>query len=134
VDAAGNVQENTWAFYPLFPSLGRPELRCHGLAPAASLTMIAMLSGLGGPWWPTRCSGIRQPTGPALWGVAFFATFPVSAGAPGALREPLSLLLLAAALLLVVRRQYWWAIPVVVLLCLSRPTWAFRSPRCSASC
>jgi hypothetical protein len=35
--------------------------------------------------------------------------------------EPLSLLLLAAALLLVIRRQYLWAIPVVVLLCLSRP-------------
>jgi hypothetical protein len=53
--------------------------------------------------------------------VAFFATFPVSAVLQVPYGEPLSLLLLAAALLLVIRRQYWWAIPVVVLLCLSRP-------------
>ena len=26
-DAAGNVQENAWAFYPLFPALGRALAR-----------------------------------------------------------------------------------------------------------
>jgi hypothetical protein len=36
--------------------------------------------------------------------------------------ESLNLLLLASALLLVIQRRYLWAMPVVVLMCLSRPT------------
>ncbi len=58
---------------------------------------------------------------PALWGVAFFAAFPVSAVLQVPYAEPLNLLLLAVALLLVIRRRYFLAMPVVVLLCLSRP-------------
>jgi hypothetical protein len=46
-DAAGNVQENTWAFYPLFPALAGGLSRITGLAPAASLTLVAMLAGWG---------------------------------------------------------------------------------------
>jgi hypothetical protein len=121
VDAAGNVQENTWAFYPLFPSLAGGLSRLTGLAPAASLTIIAMLSGLAAALVAYTLFRHKAAHGAALWGVAFFATFPVSAVLQVPYGEPLSLLLLAAALLLVVRRQYWRAIPVVVLLCLSRP-------------
>jgi len=36
--------------------------------------------------------------------------------------ESLNLLLLASALLLVMQRRYLWAMPVVLLMCLSRPT------------
>ena len=53
--------------------------------------------------------------------MAFFATFPVSAILQVPYAEPLTIFLLAAALLLVIRRQYFVAMPVVVLLCLSRP-------------
>jgi hypothetical protein len=121
VDAAGNVQENTWAFYPLFPSLAGGLSNLTGLAPAASLTIIAMLSGLGAALVAYALFRHKASHGTALWGVAFFATFPVSAVLQVPYGEPLSLLLLAAALLLVIRGQYLRAIPVVVLLCLSRP-------------
>ncbi|MCQ6271544.1 hypothetical protein M8J71_13750 [Pseudarthrobacter sp. R1] len=121
VDDAGNVQENTWAFYPLYPSLAGGLSRLTGLAPAASLTIIAMLSGLAAALVVYALFRHKAAHGPALWAVAFFATFPVSAVLQVPYAEPLSLLLLAAALLLVVRRQYLWAIPVVVMLCLSRP-------------
>ena len=46
-DAAGNVQENTWAFYPLFPALAGGLSGLTGMAPAAALTIIAMLAGWG---------------------------------------------------------------------------------------
>lgn len=120
-DAAGNVQENTWAFYPLFPALAGGLSSLTGLKPAASLTLIAMLAGWGAALVVYALFRRKAAHGPAMWGVAFFATFPVSAVLQVPYAEPLSLLLLAAALLLVVRRQYLWAMPVVVLLCLSRP-------------
>ena len=120
-DAAGNVQENAWAFYPLFPALAGGLSGLTGLAPAASLTIIAMLAGWGAALVVYVLFRHKASQAPALWGVAFFATFPVAAVLQVPYAESLSLLLLAGALLLVMRRQYLWAIPVVVLLCLSRP-------------
>lgn len=120
-DAAGNVQENTWAFYPLFPALAGGLSRLTGLAPAASLTLIAMLAGWGAALAVYALFGQKAPHAAAMWGVAFFAAFPVSAVLQVPYAEPLSLLLLAGALLLVVRRRYLLAAPVVVLLCFSRP-------------
>ena len=120
-DAAGNVQENAWAFYPLFPALAGGLSGLTGMNPAAALTIIAMLAGWGAALVVYVLFRHKAAHAPALWGVAFFATFPVSAVLQVPYAESLSLLLLATALLLVVRRQYLWAIPVVVLLCLSRP-------------
>lgn len=120
-DAAGNVQENTWAFYPLYPALAGGLSRLTGLNPAASLTLIAMLAGWAAALVVYTLFRQKAAHVPAMWGVAFFSTFPVSAVLQVPYAEPLSLLLLAAALLLVVRRQYLCAIPVVFLLCLSRP-------------
>ena len=120
-DSAGNVQENTWAFYPLFPALAGGLSRLTGLNPAASLTLIAMLAGFGAALAVYKLFRQRAGHATAMWGVAFFSAFPVSAVLQVPYAEPLSLLLLAWALLLVVRRQYLWAMPVVVLLSLSRP-------------
>ncbi|TLM76055.1 hypothetical protein FDW81_00460 [Pseudarthrobacter sp. NamB4] len=120
-DPAGSVQENTWAFYPLYPALAKGLSGLTGLSPAASLTMIAMLAGWAAALVVYVLFRHKASHPPALWGVAFFANFPVAAVLQVPYAESLSLLLLAAALLLVLRRQYWWAMPVVVLLCLSRP-------------
>lgn len=122
VDEAGNVKENAWAFYPLFPVLGRTLSAATGISPAASLIVIAMLAGLAASLVVYALFRHRAAHGPALWGVAFFATFPVSPVLQVPYAESLNILLLASALLLVVRRQYLWAIPVVVAMCLSRPT------------
>lgn len=122
VDEAGNVKENAWAFYPLFPVLGRTLSAATGISPAAALTVIAMLAGLAASLVVYALFRHRAAHGPALWGVALFATFPVSPVLQVPYAESLNILLLASALLLVVRRQYLWAIPVVVAMCLSRPT------------
>ncbi|MER5766141.1 hypothetical protein ABT107_43790, partial [Streptomyces sp. NPDC002082] len=55
-------------------------------------------------------------------GTVFLSTFPVAPVLQVPYAESLNLLLLGAALLLVMERRYLWAMPVVVLMCLSRPT------------
>ncbi|WP_426225522.1 hypothetical protein [Pseudarthrobacter sp. DSP2-3-2b1] len=120
-DDAGNVQENAWAFYPLFPALARALSGLTGLVPAASLTVIAMASGLAAALAVYSLFRHKAPHGTALWGVAFFSAFPVSAILQVPYAEPLTIFLLAIALLLVIRHRYLWAMPVVILLCLSRP-------------
>ncbi len=121
-DDAGNVQENAWAFYPLFPLLGRSLTGLTGIAPAASLTVIAMLAGLAASLVVYRLFRHKATHRTALWGTVFVSTFPVSAVLQVPYAESLNLLLLAGSLLLVVRRHYLRAIPVVLLMCLSRPT------------
>lgn len=121
-DGAGNVQENAWAFYALFPMLGRVLAGLTGMPPALALTLIAMAAGLGAALVVYRLFRLKVTHGTALWGTVFFATFPVSAVLQVPYAESLNLLLLAGALLLVVQRRYLWAMPVVVLMCLSRPT------------
>lgn len=120
-DGAGNVEENAWAFYPLFPALGRALAGLTALSPAAALTVVAMLSGLGAAVAVYCLFRHKASHTEALWGVAFFATFPVSAILQVPYAEPLTIFLLAIALLLVIRRHYFPAMPVVLLLCLSRP-------------
>lgn len=121
VDAAGNVQENAWAFYPLFPLLGRGLSAVTGMSAGAALTTIAMLAGLGAAVVVYLLFREKADHGDALWGVVFFSTFPVSGILQVPYAESLNTLLLAAALLLVVRRMYLEAAPLVVLMCLSRP-------------
>lgn len=121
-DGAGNVQENAWAFYALFPILGRVVAGVTGLHPAFSLTLIAMVCGLGAALVIYRLFRHKASHRTALWGTVFVSTFPVSPVLQVPYAESLNLLLLAAALLLVVSRRYLWALPVVVLMCLSRPT------------
>ncbi|WP_309485711.1 hypothetical protein [Arthrobacter sp. ES1] len=121
-DGAGNVQENAWAFYALFPMLGRVVAGLTGMTPAFALTLIAMLCGLGAALVIYRLFRLRATPGAALWGTVLVSTFPVSPVLQVPYAESLNLLLLSTALLLVMERRYLWAMPAVVLMCLSRPT------------
>ncbi|MFK0005577.1 hypothetical protein ACIQTZ_00840 [Paenarthrobacter sp. NPDC090520] len=122
VDQNGVVKENAWAFYALFPFLARGVGAITGLGTLQSLTAIAMVAGLFAALVIFKL--FREVTGrrAAMWGVVFVSTFPISPILQVPYAESLNLLLLAASLLLVVRRRYVAAIPVVVLMCFSRPT------------
>ena len=121
-DDIGTVQESTWAFYPLFPVLGRVVSGLTGTGPAWSLTAIALICGLGAALVAYRIFRHRAAHRAALWGTVFLAAFPVAPVLQVPYAESLNLLLLGGALLLVMERRYLWAMPVVVLMCLSRPT------------
>ncbi|UXM93797.1 hypothetical protein [Paenarthrobacter sp. JL.01a] len=122
VDANGVVKENAWAFYALFPLLGRGVAAMTGLGTLQALTAIAMVAGLGAALVIYKLFREFAGKRTAMWGVVFVSTFPVSPILQVPYAESLNLLLLAASLLLVVRRRYLTAIPVVLVMCLSRPT------------
>lgn len=122
VDANGGVTENSWAFYPLFPYLARALGALTGLAALPALTVIAVVAGLGTAMVVYKLFREFAGRSTALWALTFFAMFPVSAILQVPYAESLNTLLLAGSLLLVVRRKYLGAMPVVLLMCLSRPT------------
>ncbi len=122
VNANGGVAENSWAFYPLFPYLARALGALAGLATLPALTVVAMVAGLGAALVVYKLFREYAGRTTALWALTFFSMFPVSAILQVPYAESLNTLLLAASLLLIVRRKYLGAIPVVLLMCLSRPT------------
>lgn len=119
--ASGTVTENAWAFYPVFPYLVR------GLSVVTTVPWqivaqtVALLAGCGAALVIFRLFRNFASHGTALWGVAFFSFFPVSAILQVPYAESLGTLLLASALLLIVERRYLAAIPVVAIACLTRP-------------
>lgn len=122
VDASGNVQQNAWAFFPLFPLMARgfmeiARLPWEVVAPTLALTLgaVAMLLihraiAEGAP------RAVEARPGLPLATVALVSVFPTAAVLQTAYTEALALTLVAAALLLLIRRQYaWMAVAVLAL-------------------
>jgi len=117
----GEVQQNQWAFYPLFPLLVRGLNLVTGLGWAVAAPLAATVAGLAAALMIYRLFREFASPGTALWGVTFFATFPISPILQIPYAESTSTFFLAAALYFLVRRNYWAAAPAVIFLCLSRP-------------
>ncbi|WGW10555.1 hypothetical protein LWF01_10435 [Saxibacter everestensis] len=120
-DGNGNVAQNPWAFYPLYPVLVRLLDAATGLGWQVLAPTVSLLAGAAAAIVIYRLFARRTNPATALAGVLFFATFPTAAIFQTGYAESLTILLLASALLLVARRRYWLAIPVVFLLALARP-------------
>ncbi|MDJ0355628.1 hypothetical protein [Paenarthrobacter sp. PH39-S1] len=120
-DAAGVAQQNPWAFFPLYPLLVRGLSAVTGLGWLVLAPTVSLLAGLGAALVIYRLFRRFASVATAMWGVVFFVTFPISPVLQVPYAEALSTLLLASALYLLVRQRYLWAVPVVLLMCLSRP-------------
>lgn len=123
----GDVQQNAWAFYPLYPLLARGLMAVTGLGWNVVAPTLSMLLGAGAmlviyqlirnavPQTVERRPGLPLAT------VAVTSTFVSAPVLQVGYTESLALLLVALALLLIVRRNYLAAIPVVVALGFARP-------------
>ena len=118
--ADGTAMENEWAFYALFPLVVR-LVTSLGLGWSAAGALVATACGFGAALLIYRLFRLRAGHGDALWGTALVAVLPVSPILQVPYAESLNLLLLAAALYLLVGGRYLAALPVVALMCLSRP-------------
>lgn len=126
VGADGAVQQNVWAFFPLFPALVRALDAVTGLGWDVLAPTVALVCGAGAALVIHRlvatagAAAVARRPGLPLATVLLVSVFPSSPVLQVAYTESLALLLVAAALLLLARRRYGWAALVIVLLGLSR--------------
>jgi len=117
----GQVRQNQWAFYPLYPFLSRGVQWATGLGWSAAASLVALAAGAGAV--VVMRSLVERVAGPALalWTVILFCCFPTAPVLQFTYTESLAVLLLVSVLHLVHDQRYLLGIPVVVLLALERP-------------
>ena len=122
----GSVQQNAWAFYPLFPVLVRGVMVITGAPWQVVAPLFALLAGAAAMLVIHRSVEVGAPRavqarpGLPLATVTLVAFFPTAVVLQVAYTESLALLLIASALLLIVRRRYLLAVPVVLALGFTR--------------
>ncbi len=132
VNATGVVQQNQWAFYPIFPYLSAGISCVTGLDYYPVAATVALLSGFAAAWVifllfeaSLKAVGRKDEGEPAatlsLWSVALVSFLPVAPVLQVPYAESLNLVFLAGALLCLVKGRYGLLVPVAALACLSRP-------------
>jgi hypothetical protein len=119
-DSAGTVQQNAWAFLPVFPAIVA-AVSLTGADPAVVAVLLA--TTFGGAATVALMVLLRPHVGrsTALWSAVFFAFGPVAFVLQIAYAESLGLLLGFAALIAMQRRRYWTILPIVTVLAFTRP-------------
>jgi hypothetical protein len=118
--AVGTVDYNSWAFFPVFPMLVRLVMTT-GMSFSVAASVVNLLAGAGAALMIWRLFSVRPGHDRlAVLAVAFWCVLPSAPVLQVAYTEALAALLLAATMLLTVRRHYLWAVPVVLLLGLTR--------------
>ncbi|MCB7136511.1 hypothetical protein [Cellulosimicrobium marinum] len=122
----GVVQQNVWAFFPLFPLLVRALDVVTGLGWDVLAPTLALVCGGGAVVVVHRlvatagAAAVERRPGLPLATVLLVSVFPSSPVLQVAYTESLALLLVASSLLLLARRRYGWAAGTVLLLGLTR--------------
>jgi len=117
----GEVRQNAWAFYPIFPMLAKGLMLVTGLPFAIAATVVA--TALGYACAVVMGLMLRERVGAAaaLGGVALFAAFPAAPTLQVAYTESLATLLLCVVLWLLIREKWLVAGLVALVTGLARP-------------
>ncbi|USQ77110.1 hypothetical protein [Ornithinimicrobium cryptoxanthini] len=121
VNDQGQVRQNEWAFYPIFPLLAKGLMLVTGLPFAVAGPVVATVLGYAAAVVMGLLLRERVGTPAALGGVALFAAFPAAPTLQVAYTESLATLLLCAVLWLLIRERWWAAGAVALLTGLARP-------------
>ncbi len=118
VDANGFVQQNTWAFFPLFPYLVKLTFLPWAIGAPLLATVFALLFALVGHRLFVRILGVGSK---ANWALVFLLTCASSPVLQTGYAESLSLLGMSLALLGFVSKRYWVVYASLVVVAFSRP-------------
>ncbi|HEY3533926.1 MAG TPA: hypothetical protein VGK60_00045 [Pedococcus sp.] len=118
---SGQVSQNAWAFYPLFPLVSRMLMSATGLGFPLVGSTVSLLCGLGASLLMAGLLAERLGSRAALATVAVWAAFPAAVSLQLAYTESMAMLLLCAVLWAVVRRAWLPAAAFALLLGLTRP-------------
>lgn len=120
-DAEGHVQENGWAFLPLYPALCKLLMLVTGLDWNTAAISVSVAAAFAATLVIYRLFAHFLQTQQAFFAVVLFSISPVAPIFQVAYAESLQILLIAVALLLLVQRRYLWIIPVSLALGFTRP-------------
>ncbi|MGC1207981.1 MAG: hypothetical protein WA880_08515 [Ornithinimicrobium sp.] len=117
----GQVLQNEWAFYPLFPYLSRGVMALTGWPFAVAGTVVATVLGYAAALVIAGMLREKVGSAAALGAVALLAGFPAAPVLQVAYTESLALLLLGGFLWLLLRQRWLAAALVALLAGLARP-------------
>jgi len=121
LDSDGSVQQNPWAFLPLFPLIVRGLMFVTGLGFYPAGFTVAILFGAAASVVLFRLVAARAGVSSAFWATAFFCFSPLSFVLQIAYAETLFFFLMFAALLAMIQRRYWLMVPFGVAAAFTRP-------------
>ncbi|WP_308291609.1 hypothetical protein [Microbacterium sp. G2-8] len=130
----GLVQQNAWAFMPVFPMLARAMAAVVPGAGFGSVDVwavadawawcaaaISLVAGFFACWALHALLAPRLGDGSALWGVAFLAAGPLALMFQVAYAEALFLALVLAGLVCLERRRWGWLYAIIPAMAFTRP-------------
>lgn len=120
-DSDGQVEQNEWAFLPLYPLIVRGIMTVTGLGFAAAGVLVAVLCGAAASLVLYRLVASRVGSVSGLWAAVLFCFGPLSFVLQIAYAESLFFVLLFAGLLATMARRYWTVIPFGVAAAFTRP-------------
>jgi hypothetical protein len=117
----GVVQQNTWAFFPLYPALVRAVMALSPLPFAAAASLVSMAAGAGAMVIIYRLLLPRVGGFNAGMTVLALSMSPAAVLLQTAYTESLALLVVVACLALLIQRRYGALAVMAVVLSLTRP-------------
>jgi hypothetical protein len=118
IDSNGSVQQNSWAFLPLFPMLVKLTFLPWEIGAPLLATVFAFLFALIAHRLFVRVLGSGSK---ANWALVFVLTCASSPVLQTGYAEALGLLCIALALLAYLKRQHWLVAAALAVLAFSRP-------------
>jgi hypothetical protein len=117
----GQVTQNQWAFYPLFPAVARGLMTVTGASWQVAASLLALACAAAAAVLMRSLLDPLVGRRLALWTVVLFCAFPSAPVLQLAYTESLAVLLLLAVLWCLQRQRYLLAVPVVLLVGVARP-------------
>lgn len=121
IDAAGNVAQNAWAFYPALPRLADGLMTLTGMDFRLAGTVISLVAGALAAVLMVRLFARYVPAPVAVAAMGLWAAQPASASLQIAYTESLAMLVLVALLTALVDRRWWLVGLLAVAMGLTRP-------------
>lgn len=121
VAADGNVHQNQWAFYPLFPALSRVLMTLTGADFRLAASLVALLAGAAAAVLMVRLFSRYAPVPVAMAAMALWAVQPAAPAMQIAYTESLATLVLIVLLTALIDRRWVLVAGVAVILGLARP-------------
>ncbi|MGO4593014.1 hypothetical protein AB4Z18_04235 [Leifsonia sp. 2TAF2] len=121
LDSDGSVQQNPWAFLPLYPMIVRVVMLLTGMSFYPAGFAVAMAFGAAASVVLFRLVAARAGVSSAFWATAFFCFGPLSFVLQIAYAESLFFFLMFAALLMMIQRRHWLMLPFGVAAAFTRP-------------